>query len=673
MAKKPLNVDTLWQLQRVGGIAASPDGTQAVCSVSSYSMEHNRSSTQLWLLSTLGGKPRALTHCGDKDGQPAWSPQGNRIAFVARREQEGSSDKSAQLYVIPSDGGEARRVTTFGPGVEAFRWMPDGKRIVFIAWIWPELKGTAAQNKRQQAFAERKESGYATSEGQYRYWDRNLPMGRVPHLLMVDVASGRVTDLLEGSGYELPRDDPGLACFDVSPDGRHIAFACDLAAVKMAGQRLSLVELDLRAKRFSKLADHARWDLLGPRYSPDGAQLAFSATEVGRHHMAMGQLAFATRGKKWSEQAAGWVNDVPAALLWSADGRSVHFAAEERGRCHAWRFDIASGGFDATVRGGWVQALSLGGPADAETLVVAIDSASHPVQVHAHRESGARRLESFNDAVLDGITFGQVQEVGLRGALGDEVQMWLTFPPGVNPAKKIKKKHPLLHVIHGGPYAAAGDTFSYRWNPQVLACKGHVVAQVNFHGSSSFGFEFRSSISGRLGELELQDLEAATEWLVKQPWADASRLHASGGSYGGYLVAWMNGHLPAWPLGRIRSYICHAGVFDRVATWSADSYTQRHKDLGATYWADPARVQAQSPAAFAANMNTPTLVMHGALDYRVPDQNGLAYYNTLKARGVDARLLWFADENHWILKPRNSKQWYGEFFDWLERQDKRKR
>lgn len=672
MAKKPLDIDTLWRLQRVGAIATSPDGTQAACSVTSFSMEHNRSSTQLWLLSTLGGQPRALTQCGDKDGQPAWSPQGDRIAFLARREQEGSSDKAAQLYVIPSDGGEARRITNFSPGVEAFRWLPDGQRIVFIAWVWPELKGAAAQNKRHQAFADRKESGYATSEGQYRYWDRNLPMGRVPHLLLVDVASGRITDLFEGSGYELPRNEPGLACFDISPDGRHLAFACDLAKVKMAGQRLSLVELELRRRRFSKLAEHARSDLFGPRYSPDGAQVAFSATEVGRHHMAMGQLVVLQRGRPWNGKAAAWVNDVPASLHWSADGRALHFAAEERGRCHAWRYDIASGRFDATVRGGWVQGLSLGGPPEAETLVVTIDSATHPAQVHAHRASGSRRLESFNDAALDKVAFGQMQEVSVRGAQGDAVQMWLTFPPGVDP-QKTKKKHPLLHVIHGGPYAAAGDTFSYRWNPQLLASRGHVVAALNYHGSSGFGFEFRSSISGRLGELELQDLEAATGWLVGQAWADASRVHASGGSYGGYLVAWMNGHLPPWPQGRIRSYICHAGVFDRVATWAADSYTQRHKDLGATYWADPARVLAQSPATFAAKMDTPTLVIHGALDYRVPDQNGLAYYNTLKARGVDARLLWFADENHWILKARNSKQWYGEFFDWLARHDKRKR
>jgi dipeptidyl aminopeptidase/acylaminoacyl peptidase len=223
----------------------------------------------------------------------------------------------------------------------------------------------------------------------------------------------------------------------------------------------------------------------------------------------------------------------------------------------------------------------------------------------------------------------------------------------------------VTQVIHGGPYAAAGDTFGWRWNPHVFAGMGkvgHVIVQVNFHGSSGFGHAFRHSLVGRQGELELQDIEAATDWVRRQPWADKERVFATGGSYGGFLVAWMNGHVKP---DRYQAYVCHAGVFDRVATFSADSWPQRPKDLAAKWWEDMPRVHAQSPHASAARMHTPTLVIHGALDYRVPDCNGLAYYNTLKARGVDARLLWFPDENHWVLKPANSLLWYREFAAWL--------
>ncbi|MEN9629028.1 MAG: hypothetical protein RJA10_2255, partial [Pseudomonadota bacterium] len=157
-----------------------------------------------------------------------------------------------------------------------------------------------------------------------------------------------------------------------------------------------------------------------------------------------------------------------------------------------------------------------------------------------------------------------------------------------------------------------------------------------------------------------------SDWLLSQPWADPNRLYATGGSYGGYLVAWMNGHVPP---GRYAAYVCHAGCFDWTAMFADDAFSWHAKELGAYYWNDMAQVNRQSPHAFVASMQTPTLVIHGALDYRVPDAQGLAYYNTLKAKGVDARLLWFPDENHWILKPRNSRQWYGEFFDWLAAHD----
>jgi len=289
---------------------------------------------------------------------------------------------------------------------------------------------------------------------------------------------------------------------------------------------------------------------------------------------------------------------------------------------------------------------------------VAIDSASHPVQVHAVRGAAVRRLERFNDDALARVAFGPVREVSLKGAQGDPVQMFVVFPPRFAPGRR----HPVLQVVHGGHYAAAGDTFSYRWNLHLLASRGHVVAAVNFHGSSGFGHAFADSIMGRMGRLELRDIEAGTDWLLAQPWTDPRRVFAAGASYGGFLVAWMNGHVAP---GRYRAYVCHAGVFDRVATFSADSYVHRPKDLGAYYWADPEKVRAQSPHTFAHRMRTPTLVTHGRNDYRVPDHNGLAYYNTLLARGVPTRLVWFPDENHWVLKPRNSRLWYGEVFDWL--------
>ncbi len=656
---RPLNIDDLWRIQRIGSPALSPDGEHAVCSVTSHSMDDNKGVSTLWLLPTRQAAPRQLTVCGEKDGQPAWAPDGSRIAFVGKREQQGVKDATPQLYVLHADGGEAERKSDFAPGIQAFKWLPNGRGVVFSAWVWPELRGAAAQNKRHKAFSERKDSGHATSEGFYRYWDRNLPMGRVLHLLLLDLRSGRVTDLFEGTALELPRHDGGADDFDVRPDGRCIAFVHDPSAQPMVSNRLALSQLDLRSRRVTTLVDDAAWDVGAPRYSPDGQRLAARAAHVGRQHTALGQLALIEPGKGWHAVGADWDHEVEGPLRWAADGASVLFTAEERGRRYLWRHRLADGSFDVLRRGGWVQGFDVAG----DVTVCAADSALHPAQLSCQR--GAEpplRLDAFNDELLAGVQLAALQEVQFTGALGDAVQMWLAFPPGFKP----KRKHPVVHVIHGGPYAAAGDTWSYRWNTHLLASRGHVLAMVNYHGSSGFGLAFKHSLIGRQGALELQDIEAGTDWLLRQPWADAKRVYATGGSYGGFLVAWMNGHVPAWPAGRYQAYVCHAGVFDRVATFSADSYPERPKDLAALYWDDMQKVLAQSPHAFAARMGTPTLVIHGAQDFRVPDCNGLAYYNTLKARGVDARLLWFPDENHWVLKPRNSKQWYGEFLDWLD-------
>ena len=656
-ARKTISVDDLWNFERVGALALSPDGAQAVCTLQRFSMEENKGQTSLWLLSTFGGGPRRLTSCGEKDGQPAWSPTGERIAFLAKREQHGAKDETQQLYVIAPDGGEARRISDFAPGIESFKWLPDGQRIAFVAWVWPELRGSKAQAKRFKEFKERKESAYVTSEAQYRYWDHSLPMGRVPHLHLLDLASGRIVDLFEGTDWELSRAEPDANCFDVSPDGRRIVFAHDPGAEKRLDNCRALAEIELRTRRVATVAHDKAWDLSAPRYSPDGARIAFLAAHQGRKHTMPSQLAVLERGGRWKVVSAAWDHSLHAPLRWDDDGQGLCFAAEHEARNPLWRFDLRSRGATRIFPGGWVQGFDVANG----VVAVAADAMDHPARVHALRDGEPpRRLERFNDDLLATLKLGAHEDVRLQGAQGDEVQMWLVYPPGFDP----RKKYPVLHSIHGGPHAASGDTFHYRWNNHVFAAQGYVVACVNYHGSSGFGYDFLDSITHRWGELELQDVEAGTDWLLKKPWADRQRIFATGGSYGGYMVAWMNGRvLP----GRYQAYVCHAGCFDWVSMFAEDAYTWFPRELGASYWDDMAKVHAQSPHAFAGKMKTPTLVIHGALDYRVPDGQGLAYYNTLKARGVDARLVWFPDENHWILKPRNSKLWYGEFFAWLKR------
>ncbi|WP_255511678.1 S9 family peptidase [Mitsuaria sp. TWR114] len=666
MALKALDVDALWSLARLGAPSLSPDGAQAVVPVTRFDMEKNQGATSLWLLSTLGGDARPLTSAGEKDGQPRWSPQGDLVAFVARRDQQGDKDDSPQLYVIPPDGGEARRVTKMPFGVEAFKWFPDGRRLAFVSWVDPTLKGQAAQAQRRQAEKDRKDSAYVTEEGFYRFWDHALPMGRVPHLHVVDLDSGQVRDLFEGTDYELSRAEPDADSFDISPDGRRIVFSFDPNTPKTLEHRNALAEVEVRSGRVQVLLHEPAWDLVAPVYSHAGRHIAFVACHQGLKHTMPQQLAVLDTHGHWAVLSEDWDQEVAAPLRWDEDDLGVLFCAEERGRRHLYRFDVKTLHAFPLCEGGHVGAFAL----EAGTLVVLHDSASFPPRLSVvDREGDAaeqvlHRIESFNDAALSTLAFGAVEERWYEGALGEPVQMWLYYPPGFDPRRKTKA--PLMHLIHGGPHTAMGDSWHWRWNHQAMAAAGYVVACVNYHGSSSFGNRFADSITGRWGELELEDVERATDLLLQQPWADPKRVFATGGSYGGYMVAWMNGHVPA---GRYQAYVCHAGCYDWTAMFANDAYLWHAKELGTAYWKDPAKVASQSPIGYAQHFNTPTLVIHGQLDYRVPDAQGLAYYNTLKAQGIAARLVWFPDENHWVMKPRNSKLWYGEFFDWLKRHD----
>jgi dipeptidyl aminopeptidase/acylaminoacyl peptidase len=665
-SSKRITVDDLWQLERVGALSLSPDQAQAVCTVSSYDMQANKSSASLYLLSTLGGKPRLLTSCGEKDGEPQWSPQGDLIAFVAKREQQGVKDEAPQLYVIAPDGGEARRVMTLATGVSGIKWFADGKRIAFISWVYPEKKTIEGQAKKLKAFKERKETAYVTEEYQYRYWDHNLPMGREPHLHIVDVQSGKVTDVFHGTGVTLRRNEPDAGCYDISPNGKHITFTHDPAEMKRALNEQALSVISIATRKVQRLLAPKSWNLTLPRYSHSGKQLAFVAANMGKRHTAPALLGVVDMASsQWKTLTASWDKEVASELRWAGDDASIFFRAEGNARCHLWRFEIATKKAHIVAQGGWMQGFDVKG----DTAVTAQDSMVHParayaVHLNAAQDAAPLRMESFNDTLLARFKFGAYESIEYKGAnaVGRHTQAWIIYPPNFN----ARKRYPLLHSIHGGPHTSSGDTWHYRWNNQVFASgngtQDYVVMCVNYHGSTSFGDAFKDSITHRWGELELKDIEAATTLMLKKPYIDSKRVYATGGSYGGYMVAWMNGHVKK---DRYKAYVCHAGCFDWVGMFADDAFEWHGKELGAWYWNDMQKVHAQSPHTFAKNFNTPTLVIHGALDYRVPDAQGLAYYNTLKARDIPAKLVWFPDENHWVLKPRNSKLWYGEFFDWL--------
>ena len=648
-----LTVEHLWQCVRLGTPSVSPDGKWAAVDQSTYSMETNESATQLWLYSTDGKSRKQLTSAGKKNTAPQWSPDGKSIAFCAKRD----GDEEPQLYVIAPDGGEARRVTKLSTGVASIRWFPDGKRIAAISWVWPDLNTDAQQAKRRKEQKESKVQAKVVEVDNYRYWDSWICDGTRPHLFEISVTSGAAKDIFAGKPLSLPQGDPGSNDYAISPDGNEIAWVQQKDVTRLIDPS-TLTLLNLKTRKTKTLDLGAMW-LASPLYSHDGTRLIVLATPAEAPSQHTRLMLVDRKTGKAERLAATWPRSVgtygSANPLWNADDSAIVFAAEDSGVQHLWSLPLDAAQPKIIAHGGHIMSFSQS--ADSKTIVYTMASIDHPARLFALEEKGERRLDRLN-AFLEKIPLGNWQSRVVKGWHGEPIQTFVIYPPNYDK----KKKYPLLHSIHGGPHAAHMDTWHYRWNVQAFAAQGYVVAAVNYHGSAGFDEKFLGSIDGDLGPRELADTEAVTDVLIKEGIVDKNKLYAAGGSYGGYMVAWMNGHTD-----RYKAYVCHAGVYNWTTQFGDDGYLWLNQELGVWPWENLEKYQSQSPHAYSKNFKTPTLIIHGELDYRVPYYEGLEYYNTLRAKGIAARLVIYPDENHWILKPQNSRLWYREFFAWLKR------
>ncbi|CAG0985051.1 acylaminoacyl-peptidase [Burkholderiales bacterium] len=652
MSSRAFGVEDLWAIPRLGAPSLAPDGDRAVVALTRYDLARNEGRDEIWVLSLRGRLRRRLAEVST-GSDPVWSPDGRRIAFIAKRE----GDEVPQVYVIDPDGGEARRVTRLATGASNLRWFPDGRHVAFISWAWPNLATPEAQARRMREQDKDPVKVHASERVSYRYWDHWLSDGRLPRLYIASVAGGGCRDLLAGTPMSLLWFDPTRELFDISPDGREVALSADFSPEPKWGNDTDIVILDVASGKWKNLTAGNKRGNSEPRYSPDGLHLAYLACNYRRSLDDQARIVLRERrGGATRLLAAEW-DRAPTHLRWAPDGQAMYCLAEDRGHQRVFRLALADGQPKAQTGSGTVSGYDLA--ADGHTLVCArSDMRTPPELVLLHGQGEPRVLFAPGKRVVEHAPLGEVREFQVSGAHQEPVHMWVTYPPRFDP----KKKWPLLQMIHGGPHAAWLDFFHFRWNPQVFAAQGYVVVSVNYHGSSGWGQAFLESDNGCYGEKELADVEAATDFLLEQGYIDARKLYAAGGSYGGYMVAWLNGHTT-----RYRAYVCHAGCWDWMSMMATDVYSYFNRELGAFHWDDEARVLAQSPHHFAGKCATPTLVIHGELDYRVPAAQGLQYYATLKARGVPARLLVFPDENHWILKPRNAKRWTEEFLAWLAR------
>jgi dipeptidyl aminopeptidase/acylaminoacyl peptidase len=647
---RPLDAETMWEIQRLGSPAVSPDGSRAVVPVTSYDAKSGDAATRLWIIPTQGGEATQLTE--DESGTPSWSPDGRYIAFAAKR----GKDEVNQLYIIPANGGEARRLTDLPADVTAIRWFPDSTKLAFVTRVWPELEDWAAQAEKSKARSESKMSAMVWDRPPIRWWNHWID-DREAHIFTIEVAGGEPVAVTLGSGLKLPEHNlsaagPDTDAYDISPDSKTVAFNADTdpSGVDANYDIYLIPAAGGTARNISR--DNPAGDS-SPSFSPDGRWLVFSRQLIKgfygdkerliRHDLKSGEQVDLT--ESWDRSVSG--------LVWKPDSKGLYGAIDDAGHTRVYEIGIRDGATRAITGENSFSALAVAGP----HLIALRESFVEPnTLVRVDPANGTvSKLSDFNDELLAGIDFGTFESVTYTGALGEPVQMWINFPPGFDKTKKW----PLYLLLHGGPHNGITDSFHYRWNAQVFSGWGYVTAWHNFHGSSGFGQAFTDSINPNQAEYPYQDTILAAEYLAAQPWIDPDRMAAGGGSFGGYLASILLGREHPF-----KTLVAHAAVYNWLTQYASD-YGAGKRRFG-EHWESPEIFRRNSPAEGAGAFSTPTLVIHGEQDYRVPLSHGIELYQTLQNRGVRSRLVYFPDENHFVLKRDNSIFWYQQKQDWLK-------
>jgi dipeptidyl aminopeptidase/acylaminoacyl peptidase len=668
-AGRPMTIDDLLAVKAVSDPQVSPDGKSVVYVVTELDRATDKSNSDLWLVPTVGGEPRRLTTAPGTDSHPRWSPDGTQIAFASDR------GGSPQVWLLPVAGGEARALTSLPVGISGPIWSPRGDTIAFAADVYPGKtpEETAAQDKEK---AQSKSGARTFDRLLIRHWS-GWDEGKRSHLFVVDAETGAVKDLtptLEVNTPPAPFGDSSDYAF--SPDGAELAFTAEPKEDRARSTNTDIWTVPVEGGEPENLTVDNTGADAQPAYSPDGGALAWVSQaragfesdlwvlkvldrKTGKVVDVSSHLDRPVQSFVWADHVGTYID----AVLDDAGGQSIAeiFVPDAPHRAGVPIKRLISGGTNSAIQVMRPQLRAIRDipHPDADFVYVHAD-AGHPGEIHRAKYDGTSPtpLTEHNAPLLSALELAEAEGFTFEGANGDKVSGWLIRPPGFDP----EKKYPVIFLIHGGPQGAWHDEWHARWNYQMFAAPGYAVVAINPRGSTGYGQEFTDQISrdwtGRVYEDLMKGLDHA---LKAYPFLDGRRVAAAGGSYGGFMVNWIAGHSD-----RFRALISHAGVFDLESMYTTtEELWFPEWEFGGPPWEQPELYRAQSPSRFVDRFRTPTLVIHGARDYRVPDAQGLGMFTALQRRGVPSRLLLFPDEGHWVLKAPNRVVWWREVHGWL--------
>lgn len=658
-AARPITLDDLLAFRRVSDPQPSPDGRWVVYVVTEVEYGENRTNADLWLVPSGGGSPRQLTRGPRHERHPRWSPDGQFIAFESNRSGE------TQVFVLPLAGGEPVQLTHLSTGASSPVWAPDGRSIAFVSAVFPEFsskpfaESEPLNRSRLKQQEESKVKARVFDQLLYRHWDSWVD-DRRQHLFVVSVtngvAAGSPRDVTPIPNDAVPTSSTFSAGveFAFSPDGRLLVHTATPTPTREEAWSTNhdLWAVDIATGNRRQLTTNPAADGL-PRFSPDGRWLAYRAQKRPGFEADRWELKLLNPATGELRSPAPDFDTSIESLAWLPDGRGLLLEAELAGTKRIWRLDLDTNSPVALTSHGSSSDISVVG----DTIAFTHARFTHPPDVFQMPLGGGIpiNLSAANSPRLAELNLPAPESVTVSGAGGTPVQMWILRPPGFDPTRR----YPLVFWVHGGPQGAFMDSWSTRWNPQVWAAQGWVIALPNPRGSTGFGQKFTDEISRDWGGKVFEDLMAALAHLEKLPYIDANRMAAAGASYGGYMMNWFQGHTD-----RFKTLVTHCGVYEFTSMYGTTEELWFDEWEHGIPWQDR-DFDKWSPHHHAARFRTPNLIIHNELDFRVPIHQGLSLFTTLQRKGVPSRFLYFPDEGHWVLKPQNSERWHRTIFEWL--------
>jgi dipeptidyl aminopeptidase/acylaminoacyl peptidase len=655
-AKRAVTFDDLISMHRVSDPQISPDGKWIAYTVATPDKEANHLKRNVWIAPVTGGEPRQITR-GGSDSRARWSPDGQKLAFLSGR------DGTPQVYTIAMFGGEASRLTFLSTGADNELWSPDGRWITFVSGVYPDCKDDECNGRRDAEKATNKVKARIYDRLLYRHWNQWWD-GKRSHLFVIAAGGGTPRDLTPGADYDVPPfnlDAPEAIAF--SPDSKEICFTANTDKDQALSTNGDLFTVAVSGESAPVRMTTNPGNDWGPAYSPDGKWIAYRAQTTPGYESDRWRLMLYDRasGKHTSltESFDRWVD----SYAWSSDSKAIYFTAEDHAGMPIFTVGVEGSSPPKPIVADGFNA-EFAPSADGKTLAFTRTSLTMPAEIFIANSNGSdvRQITHHNAERLAQLELSPAESFWFDGAAGTKVEGLLVRPPHFDAAKK----YPMLLLVHGGPQGAWSDQWGYRWNPQVFASPGYVVLMVNPRGSTGYGQKFTAEISADWGGKVFIDLMKGVDFAIaKYPFIDGARLAAAGGSYGGFMMDWFASQTK----GRFKCLISHAGSYDAVSAYGAtEELWFEEWEYRGTPWTNTSLYEKWSPSTHAADFakyKTPTLVIGGELDFRVPYTQDLEFFTALQRQSVPSKLLIFPDEGHWVLKPQNSALWYRTFLEWL--------